>query len=172
MKHSIGKIGTGIAMLGLLALPACHRQMSDKALEREKAAIRDVIIQETTAYYKQDYVAWKSTYVTKPYFREHGYWDGFPEKVRIYNSFAQLDSLKKKQFDENKTVWQTAVVARSNENFRIYGDVAWYTSDQISSDKNTGKLLGRSVDIRILEKEQGKWKIAYLGFYYLPEKGN
>ncbi|WP_353718376.1 hypothetical protein [Dyadobacter sp. 676] len=168
MKNRTGKLGAGIPVLLLLLLPACGRQAAVLDPEREKAAIRDVIVKETTAYYKQDYATWKSTYVAKPYFREHGYWDGYPEKVRIYNSFAELDSLKKKQFDDNKTVWQTAEVTRSNENFRIYGDVAWYTSDQVSTDRNTGKLLGKSVDIRILEKEKGEWKIAYLGFYYLP----
>lgn len=138
-------------------------------LEKEKAAIRAVLKQETEAYYRQDFNAWKDTYVDSSYFRSYGYWDGYPEKVRYYNGFDTLKNFKKKQFEENKTFWIGSTEELSNENIRIYGDVAWFTADQVSFEKDTHKVLGRSVETRILEKHDGKWKIAYLGFHYLPD---
>ncbi|WP_128546295.1 nuclear transport factor 2 family protein [Larkinella soli] len=139
-------------------------------LEKEKIAIRNVIVKETDSYYRQDFAAWKSTYVDAPYFRLYGYWEGYAEKVKYYNGFKALETVKKKQFDENRTLWQTAEVVRENENFRIYGEVAWYTCEETSYDRHTRKLLGKAVETRILEKHDGQWKIAYLGFHYLPLK--
>lgn len=143
---------------------------SDKFdLEKEKAAIKNVIAKETESYYKQDFEAWKNTYVNEPYFREYGYWEGYPETVRVYNGFDTLRRFKKKQFDENGTLWKNSVEERSNENFRIYPDVAWYTFEQVSYDSTKTKIYGKSVETRILEKHNGNWKIAYLGFHYLPD---
>lgn len=159
------------ALTALLAqLAGCYSIRNHP--ENEKAAIRKLIAAETEAYYKQDFVAWKSTYAEAPYFRYCGYWEGFPEKVRYYNGFDTLKNFKKKQFDQNRTLWQRSVEEKSNENFRIYQEVAWYTFDQVSYDSTKQKVLGRSVETRILEKHKGQWKIAYLGYHYLPQAGN
>ena len=61
-----------------------------------------------------------------------------------------------------------ATEERSNENFRITKDMAWYTFEQDSYEKDTRKFLGKSLETRILEKENGEWKIAYLAFHYYP----
>jgi hypothetical protein len=140
----------------------------DNGFEKEKEAIKAVIAKETEAYYRQDFEAWKSTYVNASYFRSYGYWEGYTEKVRQYNGFDTLANFKKKQFEENRTFWVGSTEERSNENFRIYDDVAWYTFDQVSYEKDTRKILGKSVETRILEKHNGEWKIAYLAFHYLP----
>ena len=47
-------------------------------------------------------------------------------------------------------------------------DVAWYTFEQESFDGKTKAVLSRSVETRMPEKHDGQWKIAYLGFHYLP----
>lgn len=138
--------------------------------EAEKEAIRKVVDLETTSYYKQDFEAWKSTYVDAPHFRLYGYWEGYPEKVVYYNGFQALKDFKKKQFDENRTVWQQSRVVRSNENFRIYPEIAWYTFEETSYDSATNSLLGKCVGTRIMEKHNGQWKIAYLGFHFFPLK--
>lgn len=146
-----------------------NTQPTVSEIEKEKKAIKEVIARETEAYYKQDFIGWKNTYVDQPYFRSYGYWEGYPEKVRYYNGFDTLQSFKKRQFDQNKTLWKGSREERKNENFRIYPGMAWYTFEQISYAANTGKILGRSVETRILEKQNGEWKIAYLGFHYLPD---
>lgn len=159
-------IQTIFALVILISVQQCSKIPNES--EMDKMAIRAVIKKETEAYYKQDYETWKNTYVNEPYFRSYGYWEGYPEKVRDYNGFDTLRSFKKKQFEENRTYWVGSTEEISNENFRIFPDVAWYTYDQVSYEKGTRKILGKSVETRILEKVDGKWKIAYLGFHYKP----
>ncbi|MBP6686670.1 MAG: hypothetical protein KA160_02330 [Lacibacter sp.] len=163
-----------IFLLGLcFFLTNCNQQKQEGNtvdFEKEKAAIQAVIAKETESYYKQDFEAWKSTYLQSTAFRKFGYWEGYPEKVVSSIGFASLEAEKKKQFDKSETLWQGSTEERKNENFRISNDMAWYTFEQSSYEKDTRKLLGVSLETRILEKENGEWKIAYLGFHYYPEK--
>jgi hypothetical protein len=137
--------------------------------EKEKAAIQAVIAKETESYYKQDFEAWRSTFLESPAFRKFGYWEGFPEKVTFNIGFESLKEEKKKQFDTDATIWKGSTEERLKENFRISNDMAWYTFEQLSYEKDTRKFLGRSLETRILEKENGEWKIAYLGYHYFPD---
>ena len=137
--------------------------------EKEKAAIQAVIAKETESYYRQDFEAWQSTYLNSPQFRKYAYWEGFPEKVTWHNGFEALKAEKKAQFDQDKTLWKGSTEERANENFRISPEMAWYTFEQFSYEKDTKKLLGKSLETRILEKHDGQWKIAYLGYHYLPD---
>ena len=136
--------------------------------EKEKAAIEAVIARETESYYQQDFETWKSTYLQSPAFRKFGYWEGYSGKVVSSIGFESLALEKKKQFDANETLWQGSTEERTNENFRISTDMAWYTFEQNSYEKDTRKFLGKSLETRILEKENGEWKIAYLAFHYYP----
>lgn len=158
--------------IGIL-LSACTPQQPAAPLavdfEKEKAAIQAVIAKETESYYKQDFEAWKSTYLESPAFRKFGYWEGFPEKVTFNNGFESLKEEKKKQFEADATIWKGSTEERLNENFRISQDMAWYTFEQLSYEKDTRKMLGRSLETRILEKQNGDWKIAYLGYHYFPD---
>jgi hypothetical protein len=147
-----------------------NRQFANTLLEQEKEAIRQLIANETKSYYRQDFEAWKSNFVDSEYFREYGYWEGYPEKVRYFNGFDTLKNFKQKQFSQNQTIWKGSYEKRYNENFRIYPNVAWYTFEEESYNGETDAFLGRSFETRILEKHNGKWKIAYLGFHYLPNK--
>jgi len=93
---------------------------------------------------------------------------GFPKKVTSNTGFEMLVAEKKKQFEANETLWQGSTEERSNENFRISSDMAWFTFEQNSYEKDTRKFLGKWLKTRILEKENGEWKIAYLGYHYYP----
>ncbi len=163
-----------IFLLGAcLFLAGCNHQKQESDtvdFEKEKAAIQAVIAKETESYYKQDFEAWKSTYLQTAAFRKFGYWEGYPEKVVANIGFESLATEKKKQFDSNETLWQGSTEERTNENFRISKNMAWYTFEQNSFEKGTKKFLGKSLETRILEKENGEWKIAYLGFHYYPEQ--
>jgi len=161
-----------ITMLGIcILLTNCTQQKPEKQaldFEKEKAAIKAVIVKETESYYKQDFETWKTTYLQSPAFRRYGYWDGYPEKVIAVNGFEALAAEKKKQFEANETVWKGSTEERANENFRISDNMAWYTFEQYSYEKDSRKFLGKSLETRILEKVNGEWKIAYLGFHYFP----
>lgn len=155
--------------LALTSHWSCQNAPKVVDFEKEKAAIRAVIAKETESYYKQDFDAWQSTYLDDPAFRKYGYWEGFPEKVQSHNGFEALKAEKKRQFEKNETLWQGSTEERANENFRIFPEVAWYTFEQYSYEKGTRKFLGKSLETRILEKHDGAWKIAYLGYHYLPD---
>ncbi len=146
-----------------------HMPVTDAVdFEKEKSAIQAVIAKETESYYKQDFEVWKSTYLQTPDFRKFGYWEGYPEKVVANIGFESLSAEKKMQFDADETLWQGSTEDRTNENFRISRDMAWYTFEQNSYESDTRKFLGKSLETRILEKIDGEWKIAYLGFHYYP----
>ena len=153
-------------ILCLLAAFAAISQSSE--IDKEQQAIRNVISNETATYYKQDFEGWKKNFVNADYFRQHGYWEGYEDKVRYFNGFDTLQKVKELQFKEDRTYWKGSYEKRFNENFRIYNDVAWYTFEQDSFEGGTNKFLGRSVELRILEKHNGEWKIAYIGYHYLP----
>ncbi len=161
-----------ITLLGIcIILANCTQQKPEKQaidFEKEKAAIQAVIAKETESYYKQDFETWKTTYLQLPAFRRYGYWEGYPEKVIAVNGFEALAVEKKKQFEANETIWKGSTEERTNENFRISDNMAWYTFEQFSYEKDTRKFLGKSLETRILEKVNGEWKIAYLGFHYFP----
>ena len=159
-----------MAIALIVCFASCQNPPAAIDFEAEKAAIQAVIAEETEAYYRQDFEAWKSTYLDSPAFRKYGYWEGYPEKVVFYNGFESLAKEKKAQFDADATLWQGSVEERENENIRISGDMAWFTFEQYSYEKDTRKLLGKSLETRILEKQDGRWKIAYLGYHYFPEE--
>ena len=138
----------------------------DLAVEKEK--IKAVIASETESYYKQDFAAWRKNFLDDPAFRQYSYWEGWPEKVQFYNGFKALEEVKRSQFQENRTIWKGSRDTRENENFRISSDMAWYTFEQSSWESGTDKFLGKSLETRILEKVDGEWKIAYLGYHYFP----
>ena len=180
MKNNINFIKTKFYLMkkffylyaiGVFLIGCTQQKPINKTLdfEKEKAAIQAVIAKETESYYKQDFDAWKSTYLQSPAFRKVGYWEGYPEKIVSNIGFESLAMEKKKQFDANQTLWKGSTEERKNESFRISSNMGWYTFEQISYEKNSRKVLGKSLETRILEKENGDWKIAYLGFYYYPE---
>lgn len=163
---------TILLILGIcVSASSCYQNAAPAVtldFEKEKSAIQAVIAKETESYYKQDFEAWRSTYLQSPAFRKFGYWEGYPEKVVAHIGFESLAAEKKKQFEKNETLWKGSTEERLNENIRISNDMAWYTFEQNSYEKDTRKFLGKSMETRILEKENGEWKIAYLGFHYYP----
>lgn len=153
----------------LLLTPAVMLQSQAVADSLEIAAIRHVVSNETEMYYRQDFEGWKRNFVDAAYFRQYGYWEGYPDKVRYFNGFDTLRKVKELQFLEDRTYWKGSYEVRYNENLRVYKDVAWYTFEQKSYERGTNRFLGTSVELRILEKLEGQWKIAYLGYHYLPD---
>jgi hypothetical protein len=53
---------------------------------------------------------------------------------------------------------------------RIHGDVAWVTFDQHGADTGEARfdMPGVSHETRILERHDGAWKLAYVGYLLVP----
>lgn len=157
-----------------LFLVQCKQQESTSQqvdLEKEKAAIMAVIQKETESYFAKKFEDWKSTYLQSSRFRRHGYWEGWDDKVRSVNGFDALVDQVKYDFDSTlKSEWDGCIEERSNENLNISNNMAWYTFEGASYQKDTRKLLGKALGTRVLEKVNGEWKIAYLGYHFYPQK--
>jgi hypothetical protein len=141
------------------------------AYEAESEQIMNTINEEFKAYFVKDYETWQSKFIHQDYFRYWGYWDGYPEKIRQYNSWEELDTDKRKRMaGETKAYWDDNNVGMDirDLNLQIRDEVAWVTFRQISRDQETGDFLGEALETKILEKENGEWKIVYLNFLYLP----
>lgn len=151
-----------------IMISSCGVRDKEPVYADEREAIKAVIANETESYYRQDLDGWKSNFIQSDEFRMYAYWEGWPEKVKFYNGFEQLLAEKRKQFEQDKTIWKNSVETRENENIRVSADMAWYTFEQFSVEKESGQFLGKSLETRILEKEGGQWKIAYIGYHYFP----
>ena len=68
-----------------------------------------------------------------------------------------------------------AKLVRERLNVRIYADVAWVTFEQhgVATGEPRFDMPGLSYETRILEKHNGEWKVAYLGYLLAgsPEAG-
>ncbi len=175
------KVAKIISWISLLMIFGCSGSHSDTVAstklvpgtpeyEAESEKIMNTIHEEYKAYFVKDYEAWQSKFIQEDYFKYWGYWDGYPEKIRQYNTWEELDEGKQKRMaGETKIYWdENAGMEIRDLNVQIRGEVAWVTFKQISRDQKTGEFLGEALETKILEKEDGVWKIAYLNFLYLP----
>ncbi len=162
-----------LSVLCCLLLAACQTATDDVPAmppaaidyEAEEAAIMEVIAAESAAFWDKDYDAWAAHWVHAPYVRTMGWWqDG---GVTVVQGWDERSTRTRDHMEASPEPNPTASqVRRENVNIRIYEDVAWLTFDQYGED--TGDALmdmpGRSRETRIMEKHDGQWKIAYVGW--------
>ena len=165
------RIAKLIFCLALLCPVLIHAQN----LNAEEKAVMKVIKEETRANFERDKETWENSFVQTDYYREHTYWEGWKKNpVRTTQGWKVKYETNKGKFEKGKpkTAWNEAKYVRSNINIRISSakDMAWVTYDQKAVNPETKEVLGRSHETRILEKHDGQWKIAYLGYHYLPKE--
>ncbi|MCB0839766.1 MAG: nuclear transport factor 2 family protein [Bacteroidetes bacterium] len=140
--------------------------------EKEKAAIMELINEESAAFWDKDYERFAACWVHGPHVRTMGWWeDG---GVTVVEGWEERSRRTQEHMAASPEPNPTANnVIRKNVNIRIYRDVAWLTFDQYGEDTGdqTMDMPGLSRETRILEKEDGKWKIAYVGWLLEGESG-
>jgi len=163
-----------LAFLALLLnapLPTALGQSSmaspaeEAALEKEKAAILEVIERQAAAFWAKDFQGWADTWVHAPYIRRRGWSEaGGVTSVDGWDTIG--GRMKKNMTDDPKPNPTPAKLAREHLNFRIYRDVAWVTFDQqgVSTGEPRFDMPGLSYETRILEKHDGRWKVVYLSY--------
>lgn len=150
-------------------------QTSSDHLGPEEKAIMAVIHEETRSYFERDFEAFKNTHVLEDYYREHKYWEGWEDSV-VKSTYGWAEKVKqsKKQFqkDEPESKWDISNYEKTELNIRISdsGDMAWVTFFEKAFNPQTKEVIGQAYGTRVMEKQGGQWKIAYLGYHYLPEK--
>jgi hypothetical protein len=165
-------IATGVASANGESSAASPKK--DAAFEGDKAAILDVIEQQAAAFWAKDFQRWADTWVHAPYIRRLGWSE--PGGVSYLEGWDAIGARMEKNMAENPKPNPTpAKLLRERLNVRIYADVAWVTFEQqgVSTGDSRFDMPGLSYETRILEKHNGKWKIAYLGYLLAgrPEAG-
>ncbi len=137
--------------------------MQQNEQSSELAAIMRVIAAESVAFWEKDFDGWADCWVHSSRARIMGWWArGGVTVVEGWDAVSsQMKGLMAANPESNPTAAQ---VRRENVNCSIGQDMAWLTFDQYGAD--TGDVAmdmpGLSRETRILEKQDGVWKIVYV----------
>ena len=164
---SLAALGLLLTMPAAIALAetAAAAPNEEAAFEEGKKAILEVIEQQAAAFWAKDFQRWSDTWVHAPYIRRLGWSD--PGGVSSVEGWEAIGArMKKNMADNPKPNLTPAKLARERLNFRIYGNVAWVTFEQhgVSTGEPRFDMPGLSYETRILEKHDGEWRVAYLGY--------
>lgn len=159
-------------LLGFLLLfCSCEKKADDQqgltgeSLDKEKAAIKQVIEDETESFFARNYNKWKSSYAQTDYafqawsnndgtFDSNVGWEDINKQIGRYIS------------DNPEPVSSHPKVERKNMLFKFYGDnVAYLTWDQFNSDQDM-KNFHHSKEVRLMEKIGGQWKIVCVSAFW------
>lgn len=137
----------------------------DEGTDKEKTekVLMDLLEKETLAFYNKDLKALSNCWGHGSYVRHMGWWQRGGIKVvegwdNLYSSFENLLKNNPGKNDQ-KTV-------RKNLNFRISENMAWCTFDEFGQDNKQPDMdmPGLTRATRIFEKQNGEWKIVYVGW--------
>lgn len=153
----------GLGINGTHPSQTMNNFKSHTNIESEKAEILKLIDDESTAFWDKDFEAYARCWVHAPYIRTMGWWEaGGVTVVKGWEERGPRTKGYMNDFPEPNP----QNVRRENINMRIYEDAAWVTFDQYGND--TGEpvmdMPGLSRETRFLEKQDGKWKIVYVGW--------
>lgn len=138
-------------------------QTADRS--NDQAAIMKTIQQETDCFYTRDYSCWKENYVQdihvfQGWSNNDGTYDVKVGWEKINASIAQY--IKENPVPSGKK----RRVERRNLQFKFLGDAACYmTWDQYQENREGNKFY-HSLEIRVMEKQSGKWKIAGVAAFW------
>ena len=137
-------------------------QMDQASIEKEKAAIRKVIENETKSFFNRDYTAWAKNYAHTDYaFQAWSNRDGtFDANV----GWTDIDDKLGKYISDNPEKTHPDV-ERKNMLFKFFDkDLAYLIWDQFNSDVDR-KNFHHSKEVRLMQKLMGSGKLfVYLHF--------
>lgn len=133
-----------------------------KGAEDDEAAIRDVIERMHNAIWAKDMEAFADTQVIAEYTRRWAFW--LPSTIVIKEGWTAIgERIAQVMADPRMPDGVDPAVKRENFNLHISGDMAWVTFDQQAPSMSNWTLgvSGYSREMRVLEKHDGKWKVAF-----------
>jgi hypothetical protein len=147
----------------ILALVSCSNQNSG---ENEIEAIKAAIEKETNSFYQVDKSTWDASWVQAP----HAYWsysdstgtsylEGWDGINNNFDSYFKTQ-VANRNIDVDKRDSELTI-DRQWQEFRIYGDGAYVRYTQKVKDAQIDR--DETSQIRIMEKKDGAWKVAYVG---------
>lgn len=156
--------------LCLASLVACKEHPEEKLTpaaiedfnaEVEKASIMNTIKGETGSFFKGNYDEWKKHYIQSDYaFQGYNNADGTFEASQGWLTIDKRisDYIKAQSLTVGEQIF--ARVERRNFVVKFFSDkVAYLTWDQYNG-KASDDFCNRSKEVRVMEKENGRWKIV------------
>lgn len=134
----------------------------------EILAIKAAIQQETISFYGVDYPQWQRCWIHEP----HAFWSYADSTGASYSSgWSSIDGFFQDYFktqaklssgELKKSRKQSEfMIERDWQEIRLYGDAAYVRFVQRVYDETIER--DETEQIRVLEKHEGKWLIAYVG---------
>jgi len=145
------------AIIFALPLFSCEKKVD---LAAEEAAIKEVIIEETNAFWSQDLVKLLDLLVQDEnlVYISIGT-DGYKERIGYEKNYAYY----KKASTQDWSAWTDRKVERSNWRIDICGESALVLYNQKETVKMDGETIEtQSKELRMLKKVKGDWKIAMI----------
>ncbi len=132
--------------------------------EAEKFAILNVLNNETKAAYSRDYEGWKEKWIHKQYVSKT-YMDFSNDSMTETLGWDEINEFVKNYIEEHPE--PAPIPSKIQDiNVRLYGNGASVSYEQIDAKQ------GLKRETRIMEKENGQWKIAGMHTSIYGKKGN
>ncbi len=134
----------------------------------ELAAIMKVIEAETESFYKRDYESWKKNFVQKDYAFQA--WNNDDGTVDVKSGWAEVDEkignyIKANPLKAGESASHPKVERKNMKTHFFSPQLAYLYWDQYNSD-GAMKIFTLSKDSRLMEKENGEWKILNVTSYW------
>jgi len=150
-----------LTIFSIMLLTSCQNQNDNNPqtkmqentnISKEKAAILNVINEETKAAFNRNYEDWKQKwvhedYVTKTYMQ-------FPDSMITETlGWAEIDNFVRTYIEEHPEPAPLPTMV-ADIDVRLYGTGAWVSYEQNDAER------GRKRETRLMEKINGQWRIA------------
>jgi len=158
INHSIRMV---LLLSVLFCSLSCTEQASDKPkavtnqtaiLKQEKAAILDVLNNETKAAFSRDYEGWKDKWVHKKYVTKT-YMNFSDSSMTETLGWKEIDDFVRTYIEEHPEPAPIPTLV-DDIDVRLYENGAWVNYEQHDAER------GLKRESRLMEKENGQWKIA------------
>lgn len=138
------------------------REMADPAEAVDEREILRVVAASYAAVWAKDFEAFAFHHVQADYSRRWVWW--LPGTLVLKEGWEH-NAAHVRQVMAEMPDGVAVDVRRDNVNLRVGTDIAWVTFDQTVPDAEGGPIGigGVSRELRILEKHDGQWKIAFHG---------
>ncbi|WP_340199610.1 hypothetical protein [Ascidiimonas sp. W6] len=126
--------------------------LSEESYELEKNAILETLLNETNAAFGRDYQSWRTNWVHRSNVSKT--YMNFPDDTYSeMTSWEDIDDFVRTYIKEHPEP-APPPAQPENINIKIYGTGAWVSYEILD------EVFGKKRETRLMEKEDGIWKIA------------